>query len=94
MFKDPATSAVFVHAMQKYDTGAFLDAYTRFTSRFSHPNKLYIDEGSQLVKACKEMKFNILDITKSLNSKVMTGIEYVTCPVGGHNAHGMVERSI
>ena len=94
MFKDPATSAVFVHAMQKYDTGAFLDAYTRFTSRFSHPNKLYIDEGSQLVKACKEMKFNILDITKSLNSKAMTGIEYVTCPVGGHNAHGMVERSI
>jgi hypothetical protein len=94
VFKDPATSAVFVHAMQKYDTGAFLDAYTRFTSRFSHPNKLYIDEGSQLVKACKEMKFNILDITKSLNSKAMTGIEYVTCPVGGHNAHGMVERSI
>ena len=94
VFKCPATSAVAVHAMQKYDTSAFLQAYTRFTSRYCHPSKLYIDEGGQLIKACKEMEFNWVDLANNLNSEYRVGIEYSTCPVGGHNAHGIVERSI
>ena len=32
VFKDPASGAVFVHAMPKCDTSAFIQAYTRFAA--------------------------------------------------------------
>ena len=94
VFKDPATSAIAVHVMAGYDTPSFLQAYTRFSSRYGHPSRIFIDEGSQLVKACKKMEISIIDITQTLNVKHQVGVEFQTCPVGGHNAHGMVERSV
>jgi hypothetical protein len=94
VFKDPASGAVFVHAMQKYDTSAFVQAYTRFAARFGHPKKLFPDEGSQLIKACSSMELSWIDVSKTLNSKYGVGVEFEACPVGGHNYHGQVERSI
>jgi len=94
VFKDPASGAVFVHAMPKYDTSAFIQAYTRFAARFCHPMKLYPDEGSQLLKACQTMEIDWLDVSKTLNSKHGVGVEFEPCPVGGHNYNGQVERSI
>ena len=94
VFKDPASGAIFVHAMPKYDTSAFIQAYTRFAARFCHPMKLYPDEGSQLLKACQTMEIDWLDVSKTLNSKHGVGVEFEPCPVGGHNYNGQVERSI
>jgi Family of unknown function (DUF5641) len=94
VFKDPASGAVFVHAMSKCDTSAFIQAYTRFASRFCHPQRLYPDEGSQLLHACREMELSWVDVAHSLNAEHGVGVEFYPCPVGGHNAHGMVERSI
>ena len=94
VFKDPSTSAVAIFMMQNYSTSAFLQAYTRFSSRYGHPAKMFIDAGSQLIKACKEAEFGIVDVARELSTKYQVGIEYQTCPVGGHNAHGAVERSI
>lgn len=94
VFKDPATCAVSVYVMQQYNTAAFLQAYTRFSSRHGHPAKLYMDAGSQLVKAGKEMEISLVDIVNTLEARHQVGTEYSTCPVGGHNFHGMVERSI
>ena len=94
VFKDPASGAVFVHAMAKCDTSAFVQAYTRFAARFCHPKKLYPDEGSQLLKACAEMQISWVDVSYTLNSQFQVGVEFSPCPVGGHNYHGQVERSI
>ena len=94
VFKDTASGAIFVHAMDKCDTEAFLLAYTRFAARFCHPMKLFPDEGSQLLKACKEMEISWVDVSKDLNSRYQVGVEFEACPVGGHNYHGQVERSI
>ena len=94
VFKDPASGAVFVHAMAKCDTSAFVQAYTRFAARFCHPRKLYPDEGSQLLKACSEMQISWVDVSYTLNSQYQVGVEFDPCPVGGHNYHGQVERSI
>ena len=94
VFKDPACAAVSVHVMEGYSTDEFLMCYTRFSSRYGHPSKLFIDEGSQLMKACRSMELSITDITNSLSSKYQVGIDHSTCPVGGHNVHGIVERSI
>ncbi len=73
MFKDMASGAIFVHAMEKCDTEAFIMAYTRFAARFCHPMKLFLDEGSQLLKACKEMEISWVDVSKDLNWDTMSG---------------------
>ena len=94
IFKDPASGAISVHAMEKYDTGAFLSAFARHSYRYGYPARLYIDAGSQLVKACKDMEMSWADITSTLNSEYSVGIEYEVCAVGRHDRHGMVERSV
>ena len=94
VFKCPSTGAVSVNVMAKYDTAAFLLAYTRHASRYGHPNSLVIDAGSQLVKGCKEMEHAVLDaedITRVLHK---VGGSYVVVAVGSHNQNGVVERSI
>ena len=83
IFKCPASGAVFVCGMSRCDTSAFLQAYTRFAARFCHPRKLYPDEGSQLMKACKEMEVSWLDVAHTLNSEHSVGVEFQACPVGG-----------
>jgi hypothetical protein len=50
------------------------------------------DEGSQLVKGCKQMQLSFTDIKQKLH--VEYGVEFETCPVGGHNMHGKIERKI
>ena len=94
VFKCPATSAVAINVMQSYSTEAFLQAYTRFSSKHGHPSQLAIDQGSQLVSACKNMQISILNITEQLSVKYQVGVKYTVCAVSGHNQHGQVERSI
>jgi hypothetical protein len=93
-FKDTASGAIFVLAMDKCDTEAFILAYTRFAARFCHPVKLFPDEGGQLLKACAEMQISWVNVAETLNSRYQVGVEFDSCPVGGHNYHGQVERSI
>ena len=94
VFKCPATSAVAINTMQAYSTEAFLQAYTRFASRYGHPSHLAIDQGSQLLAACKSMQISIVDVTSHLSSQFQVGVKYTTCAVSGHNQHGQVERCI
>ena len=94
VFKDPATCAVAVFVMQAYSTPAFIQAYTRFSARYGHPTELRIDEGSQLMSACKNMELSVMDISDFLAVNHRVGLKFSTCPVAGHNANGMVERSI
>lgn len=94
VFKCPATCAIAINAMQDYSTTSFLQAYTRFGSRYGHPSHLAIDQGSQLLSAVQNMQLSIQDVTGELFSKYEVGIKYTTCPVSGHNAHGQVERGI
>ena len=57
-----------------------------------YPKILLPDEGSQLLKSCKEMKFNFKDTKQQLFQNAQ--VEFYPCPVGGHNMHGRVERKI
>ena len=94
VFKDPGSGAVYAHVMQGYDAASFVLAYTRFACRFGHPHQICIDEGSQLIKGCKNMEICWTDISKTLNGQYRVGLNFKTCPVGGHNFNGVVERSI
>ena len=68
----------------------FIQSITRFTSRQELPSKVFCNEGSQLVKGTKDMTWNYTNI-KSRNS-MEQGVEFKTCPVGGHNVNGKVEQ--
>jgi hypothetical protein len=48
-----STSAIDIKVMEDYSTEAFLLAFVRFACRVGFPKLLLPDEGSQLVKGCK-----------------------------------------
>ena len=94
VFKCATTLAVATLAMDGYDSASFLDAFYRFSARYGVPTRVYIDAGAQLISAFKEASFDIADLTKSLNCKYGVQVDFEVCPVGAHEAHGLVERSI
>ena len=87
-----STSAVMINVMDDYSSAAFIQAFTRFASRHGFPKKVFCDEGSQLVKGTKDMKLSYINIKSRLFNE--QGVEVQTCPVGGHNVNGKVERKI
>ena len=86
------TSATKIKTMESYSTTAFIQSFTRFACDMGYPKRLLVDEGSQLVKGCKTLKLNFMDLQYRLHRDV--DVEFQTCPVGGHNMHGKVERRI
>ena len=86
------TGAVSLKVMEDYSTSAFLLGFIRFSCSVGYPKMLLPDEGSQLVKGCKQMQLSFTDIKQKL--PVEYGVEFETCPVGGHNMHGKIERKI
>ena len=86
------TGAVDCRIMEDYSADAFLLAFIRFSCRFGYPKSLKIDEGSQLVKGCKNMVISFTDLQQKLS--VEYGSDFNTCPVGAHYVHGKVERKI
>jgi len=86
------TTCINIRVLEDYSTPSFIQAFMRFSCQFGYPFKLLIDEGGQLVKGCQTMEFDINDIKQQLHKDVC--LEFQTCPVGGHNMHGDVERKI
>ena len=78
--------------MEDYGTMAFIQAFIRFACEVGYPKVLLIDEGSQLIKGCETMRFHFEDVQRKLHKDQQVNFE--TCPVGGHNFHGRVERRI
>ncbi|XP_057290790.1 uncharacterized protein LOC130613467 [Hydractinia symbiolongicarpus] len=87
-----STSAVMINVMDDYSSIAFIQSFTRFSTRYGFPKKVFCDEGSQLVKGSKTMKLNFTDIKTQVFR--VRSVEFETCPVGGHNVNGKVERKI
>ena len=94
IFKCTTTLAVAGFVMDAYDTSSFLDAFHRFSCMFGLPHQVFIDAGSQLLKAVNSFEFSATDITGNLNGKYGVKIDYGVCPVAAHQSHGLVERSI
>ena len=92
VFVCTATCAVDCRIMESYDAESFILAFIRFSCRFGYPKRLMPDEGSQLIKGCKDMVLSFNDIAQKLS--VQYGVEFKTCPVAAHYMHGKVERKI
>ena len=92
VFKCPSTCAVAAFAMTTYSTPSVIQAYDRFAARYGHPCKLYIDHGSQLMEACRDMEMSMVDLTRTLDTLYRVGVDHSVCPVQAHWVHGQVER--
>ena len=86
------TSTISIKVMDDYSSISFVRAFIRFSCEFGYPKLILSDEGSQLIKACETMSMNFQDIKRNLHLNM--SVEFQTCPVGGHNMHGRVERTI
>ena len=86
------TTTVSIKIMEDYSAAAFLQAFIRFSCEVGYPKVLLIGAGSQLVKGCEIMTFNFQDAQRKLH--IDMNVEFETCPVGGHNFRGRVERKI
>ncbi len=86
------TGAVDLKLMEAYTTSSFILGFKRFGCRAGFPKMLLPDQGSQLVKACGDVKLNFKDIKGQLNTEY--GVQFKPCPVGAHYMHGRVERKI
>ena len=86
------TGMTSLKIMEGYDTSQFLYAFSRFACELGFPKKLLVDEGSQIICGCENAVLNIVDIKGSLSRE--HGVEFRTCPVGGHNYNGKAERKV
>ena len=86
------TSTTNIKLMDNYDSNSFILAFTCFSCEVGYPKILLLDEGSQLIKGCKNMKLNFQDIRHQPHVNV--NVEFELCLVGGHNTNGKVERKI
>ena len=86
------TGMTSLKIMEGYDTTQFLLSFSRFSDDAGFPTLLLIDEGSQLVRGCANMSINMSNVQGVLRTEF--GVQFQTCPVGGHNFHGKAERKI
>ena len=87
-----STSTTNVKVMDDYSAQAFIQAFIRFSWEVGYPKFMKIDEGSQLIKGCDNMRLFFADIIGKLHQGMMA--DFATCPVGGHKYNRKVERRI
>ena len=87
-----STSTTNIKVMDNYSAQAFIQAFTRFSGELGYPKLMVIDEGSQLIKGCDSLRISFTDIKRKLHRYMM--VDFTTCPVGGNNYNGKVERRI
>ncbi len=86
------TGAVDLKVMESYTASSFILGFKRFGSRAGFPKMMLPDQGSQLIKACGDVKLSFKDIQGQLNTEY--GVQFETCPAGAHYMHGRVERKV
>ena len=53
---------------------------------------MVVDDGSQLIEGCDNMRISFTDIKGKLYRDSM--VDFTTCPVGGHNFNRIVEHRV
>jgi len=61
--------------MDDYSMTSFILAFTRFSCDHGFPKRLLCDEGSQLVKGCKEMRLDFRNIKSQLMKNQQVELE-------------------
>ena len=86
------TKLVNLQAMEKKSTSAMADAFTRLSCEVGIPSMVHVDQDSGAIAAFQSAEMDFRDLQHKLWRQF--GVSFTTCPVGGHNQHGLVEAVI
>ena len=86
------TSNVNLQVIEMKDAGTILEALVRLGCEVGYPKYMYCDQESSIIKVFKEINLNLRDLFHRAYTE--NGVIFETCSVGGHDAHGKVERTI
>ena len=92
VFACPVTRLVNCQVIELSDHSGVLDGITRLAAEVGFPKYFMVDQDGALMKGLRDAKVNMRDLQHRLYTE--HGIVFTTCPVGGHNVHGHVERVI
>ena len=92
VFACPVTRLINCQVVEKSDHSGIVDGLTRLAAEVGFPKYLMVDQDGSIMKALKEVTVNMRDLQHRLFTE--HGVMFTTCPVGGHNMHGHIERVI
>ena len=92
VFACPVTRLINLQVVEKRDGSGVMDGITRLSCEVGIPKLVLMDQDAAFIKSLKEVEYSYTDAEFNLNRDL--GIEFITCPVSGHNQNGQVERRI
>ena len=88
----PVTKLVNLQVIETKSADGIIDGVTRLSCEIGVPFMMLVDQDSGILKALKEVEVDLKDLDQLLYKE--KGIRFKTCPVSGHNYHGLCERKI
>ena len=86
------TSNVNLQVCEMKDAETMLEALIRLSCEVGYPKYIACDKEASIMKVLKDVDVNLRDLQHNLYKE--RGVIMETCPVGAHDQHGKVERSI
>ena len=86
------TGNINLQVCEMRDTSSMLEAFIRLGCECGYPKYVCCDKESSILPVMKNIDVNLRDLSHKLYTE--QGVVFETCPLGGHEAHGKVERTI
>ena len=86
------TKIVNLQALEDKSAPAIIDGFTRLSAEVGIPTMVHIDQDSGALAGFRTAELDFRDLQHQLHTQF--GISFTTCPKGGHDQHGLVERII
>ena len=88
----PVSKLVNLQVIEGKSADAVIDGVIRLCCEVGVPSLMLVDKESSILKALSEAEVDVRNLDMLLHKE--KGIRFRTCPVSGHNYHGLVERKI
>lgn len=88
----PVTKLVNLQVIEAKSADAIVDGVIRLCCEVGVPSLMLVDKESSILKALSEAEVDVRNLDMLLHKE--KGIRFRTCPVSGHNYHGLVEHKI
>ena len=92
VFCCPVTKLINLQVIEAKSADGVIDGVNRLGCEVGFPSFLLIDQDSGIMKALKEADVELQNLELVMQKE--RSVKFRTCPVSGHNFHGLVERRI
>ena len=86
------TKIVNLQVLDDKSAASIIDGFTRLCCEVGIPSMVHVDQDSGALAGFQSVELDFRDLQHKLWTQY--GISFTTCPVGGHDQHGLVERVI